>query len=131
MPLLVTPRRPTHRLPLLRVVCEHGVGLVIGRPAPRHFGPPETAPFVAILEDRDPAAGPGAFDPASLCAVLREVHGVVVLTGAPAPEPYALTASLLVQGVSTLIVETTREHGQAWRGLVHLVAPVLPVVVPR
>lgn len=122
-------RRPAHWLPILKVVCEHGVGLVVGRPAPGRFGLPGTLPFVAILEDRTPGAGPEAFDAASLCAVLGEVHGVVVLTDAPTPEPYALTASLLVQGVSTLMVETTREHAQAWRSLSHLVAPVLPVVI--
>lgn len=122
-------RRPAHWLPILKVVCEHGAGLVVGRPAPGRFGLPGTLPFVAILEDRTPAAGPEAFDEDSLRAVLGEVHGVVVLTGAPALEPYALTASLLAQGVSTVIVETTREHGQDWRRLVHRVAPVLPVVV--
>lgn len=121
--------RPTHWLPILQVVCEHGAGLVVGRPAPGRFGLPGTLPFVAILEDRTPGAGPEAFDAASLRAVLGEVHGVVVLTGAPTPEPYALTASLLVQGVSTVIVETTRQRGQDWRRLVHRVAPVLPVVV--
>lgn len=128
--LRTLPRpRPTHWLPILQVVCEHGAGLVVGRPAPGRFGLPGTLPFVAILEDRTPAAGPEAFDEDSLRAVLGEVHGVVVLTGAPTPEPYALTASLLVQGVSTLMVETTREHAQSWRNLSHLVAPVLPVVI--
>lgn len=128
--IYVPAKRPeAHRLPILRVVCEYGVGLVIGRPAPKLFAPPETTPFVVILEDRNPAGGFGAFDPASLGAVLREVHGVAVLTGSLDPAPYALTASLLGQGVSTLIVETAPQHAQAWRRHVHDVAPVLPIVL--
>lgn len=122
-------RRPDHRLPLLRAVCEHSVALVIGRCAPARFGPPTSEAFAVIIEDRDPHAGPRAFDAASLLSVLSAVHGVVVLAGKPEADPYDRTASLLTQGVSTLIVETTGAHGRSWRDFVVTVAPALPVVL--
>jgi hypothetical protein len=122
-------RRPVYRLPLLRAALAHGADLVVIHPAPRPVHRLGAGPFIAIVDDRSPSRGPAAFDLGVMGILLERARGVLVLTGDCA-RSYGMAASIASsRPVSMVFVETTPDHGEPWRALIHAEAPALPVVL--